>query len=113
MASTSVTRQIPGYQTFENHRKWEKGGGGLITLVHDDISACQVSDSDQDILTVELILNNEKVRVLNAYAPQEPQSNSDKDYVVNFWTDIETHIEKARSQNCKLIFQCDANASPP
>ena len=58
-------------KTFSKPRKWESGGG-LITAVHEDFTALQVSDTDFEILTLEVSLGRETIRVLNAYCPQEP-----------------------------------------
>ena len=69
-----------------------------------------MSDTDLDILTIEVSFDKEKVRVLNAYCPQEPQNDSDRENVFKFWSEIEEQIENAKNENCKLVFQCDANA---
>ena len=100
---------IPGYKTFPKNRVNE-GGGGLITAIAENIPAVQVSDVEEDIIVVEIEVNGEKIRVFNAYGPQEPQNNQDREMSRNFWLVLEKLIVDAKNAGCMIIIQCDANA---
>ena len=82
----------------------------MITAIADDVPAVQVSDVEEDILVVEIEVNGEKIRVCNAYGPQEPQNNNDRERSQSFWHILEKQVVEAKNDNCKIIIQCDANA---
>ena len=48
--------------------------------------------------------------MINFYGPQEPQNDQDKTLVRNFWLELEKEIISAKSKNCPLVLQGDANA---
>ena len=63
--------KFPNYTAFEHLRK-EKNGGGLLTLVHNDLKPVSVSDDDpEEVLVVEGTVMNKKIRFMNAYGPRE------------------------------------------
>ena len=71
---------------FEYLRK-DKGGGGLLTAVHKNLHPVSVSeDTDTEILVVQGDINNEKIRFINAYGPQE---NNDEDIKVKFFSKLD------------------------
>ena len=57
--------------------------GGLLTAVDEDLDPILVStgNDDVDIMTVETKLGNSKIRVINAYGPQEDE---DRQIILNF-----------------------------
>ena len=67
-----MTLKIPGYQTFERIRNG-KSGGGLLTSIIDDLNPVLIYTAGDDIelLTVEVNVGNEKIRIFNGYGPQE------------------------------------------
>ena len=98
--------KINGYQIFPKNGKNE----GLITAIDDRIEAIQVSDTEENILVVEININGSKIRVFNVYGPQEPQNSSEREKSFNFWLEVERQIKDAQKNMCKIILQCDANA---
>ena len=50
----------------------DKGGGGLLTAVHKTLKPVSVSEEDDtEILVVQGIVNDSKIRFINGYGPQE------------------------------------------
>ena len=100
--------KIPGYQTFEKIRN-NKGGGGLLTTVDEDLNPVLVSDGkdEVEILVVEADLGDKKIRILNGYGPQEDE---DIQNVLSFWQELETEVIKAKDEGCFILIEMDANA---
>ena len=100
--------KIPGYQIFENVRK-NKKGGGLLTAAIDDTNPVLIhsGSDDNEILTIQVEVNENKIRVINAYGPQE-DDNTNK--IISFWQEIESEIIDAKANNCMILIQLDANA---
>ena len=112
MQETKFSKQglfkIPGYQIFENVRKNRKGGG-LLTAAIDDINPVLINcgSEENEILTIQVKVNENKIRVINAYGPQE---DADINKLISFWQDIEAQIISAKTNNCMILLQLDANA---
>ena len=100
---------IPGYKSFFKNRI-DNSGGGLITAVDQNLSSVQVSSCEEDILVVEIDLANRRIRVINIYGPQEPQTASERQKVLEFWQEVEKQVIKSKDDNCLTILQGDANA---
>ena len=100
--------KIPGYQIFEKIRK-NKGGGGLLTAVDEDLDPVLVANTkdDTEILAVEAKIGSKKIRILNGYGPQE---DDDIQEILNFWQEMEVEILKAKDDECLIIIEMDANA---
>ena len=64
-------------------------------------------NDDAETLTVQLMCGNLKIRVINAYGPQEDDTQQNK---LNFWMGIEEEILAAKSESCLVLVQMDANA---
>ena len=99
-----------GYKTFERLRK-NKDGGGLLTAVVEDLSPVLVSVGSEtnEILTVQVNVGGRRIRIINAYAPQEtPESFVDKS--LEFWEELEKEIVAAFKENCMILIELDANA---
>ena len=63
--------KLDNYVIFERIRK-DCAGGGLLTAVHKNLEPESVGDDTEDeVLVVEAKLANKKVRLINAYGPQE------------------------------------------
>jgi exonuclease III len=89
--------KLPGYQVFEQNRK-NRRGGGLLTAVDEDTNPVLISTSkeDNEILTIQADLGQEKLRIINAYGPQEDDGNQK---VLGFWQDIEAEIMNAENND--------------
>ena len=102
--------KMQGYQIFEQVRK-ENKGGGLLTAVDHDLQPVLVStggeDTESEVLTVQVKVNTKDIRIINAYGPQEDDS---KENIIDFWSEIEREIIKAKDNNCLIVIQMDANA---
>ena len=100
--------KIPGYQNFERLRKG-KSGGGLLTSIIDDLDPVLIDTADDDIemMTVEVNIGTEKIRIVNGYGPQE---HDDTNTILRFWQELEAVVIKAKDENRNIIIQMDANA---
>ena len=84
-------------------------GGGLLTAVDPSLNPMLIStiNEEAELLTVQLVLSNQKVRLINGYGPQEDDNNQNK---LNFWMGLDQEILSAKSESCMVIIQMDANA---
>ena len=96
-----------GYQVFQAERKRE--GGGILTAVKGSLPALVISEGkgEVEILVVEVTVNNLRIRLINAYGPQETES---KNKIADFWSELELEIVKSRNEGCLIIIEMDANA---
>jgi exonuclease III len=102
--------KLKGYQIFENVRK-DGNGGGLLTAADENLMPVLIStgkEDDSEILTIQLKAGNHDIRIINAYCPQEDDSN--KDVIYRFWQEIEEEITNAKDDNCMIVIQMDENA---
>ena len=102
------TTKLPGYQTFEKVRT-NKGGGGLLTAVKEDLNPVLVSQGDEEIeiIVVEADLGKKKIRIVNGYGPQEDDDVQD---IFNFWQEFENKVIQAVEDQCLILIELDANA---
>ena len=87
-----------------------QGGGGLLTAVDEDLVPVLVStgnDDEAEIITVQIKVGKHDIRVINAYGPQEDDSNGK---IFSFWQEVENEIISAKENSCLVIVQMDANA---
>ena len=100
--------KIPGYQIFEKIRK-NKKGGGLLTAADDDLNPVLISSGsdENEILTIQADLGQSKIRIINAYGPQEDDGSQ---RTLGFWQEIESEIMNAKDNDCLVIVELDANA---
>ena len=97
------------YEIFEQIRT-QKGGGGLLTGVHEDLSPVLVSDGSSDdieILVVEADVSEHRVRFINGYGPQE---NANVDDRIKFFARLEEEIVLSKLNGCLTCVELDANA---
>ena len=99
--------KLKGYQIFELTRQGM--GGGLFTAIDESLSPVLVSagNNGNEILTVQVQVGGIKMRILNAYGPQE---GSNKDDILDFWHEVENQIITAKEEECGIILELDANA---
>ena len=94
------------YTFFEYIRK-NGGGGGLITVVHNNLHPVQVSnDDDTEVLVVEAKFDNTKIRLINGYGPQE----SDEDNSKAFMNRIDIEVKSAIFPGTLICIEMDANS---
>ena len=100
--------KIPGYQNFERIRNG-KSGGGLLTCIIEDLNPVLINTANEDIelMTVEVNIGSEKIRIINGYGPQE---HDDTNSIISFWQELETEVISANDLNRNIIIQMDANA---
>ena len=94
--------QLENYQTFQKNRNGS--GGGLLTAVDPNLNPVQVATKNEEaeILTVQIELNNKQLRIINAYGPQDDESQQNR---LNFWSGLEEEIISAKK--FKLYYQYD------
>ena len=99
--------KLKNYIIFEKIRK-NRGGGGLLTGVHKNLDPVSVGDdTDDEILVVEAKLLNKKVRLINAYGPQETANEDDKN---SFFGKLDEEIKKAKLSGSLICLELDANS---
>ena len=105
--NSKLQNKLIGYQVFQAERK--KEGGGILTAVEGSLPALVISEGqgDVEILVVEVTVNNLRIRLINAYGPQETES---KNKIADFWSELELEIVKSRNEGCLIIIEMDANA---
>ena len=98
---------LENYQVFL--KNINGSGGGLLTAIDPSLNPMLISarNEDAETLTVQLMCGNMKIRVINAYGPQEDDTQQNK---LNFWMGIEEEILAAKSESCLVLVQMDANA---
>ena len=100
--------KLPGYQIFEKIRMNQKGGGGLLTAIETVYNPILIDvDNDVEILIVEVMLTVGKLRIINAYGPQEHAANDDKKLS---WNCLNEEVKKAMEESCMIALEFDANA---
>ena len=100
--------KLDNYDVFEKVRS-DKGGGGLLTAVDKNLDPAEVecSNSEVEILIVQCQINRMKMRILNCYGPQETDPELKR---LEFWLTLEQEIVSAKSEDCLVLVQMDANA---
>ena len=67
----------------------------------------RIENEFNEILVVQIKLGSLNVRLINAYGPQDTDTSTNR---LNFWTSLESEINAAKSQNCCVIIEMDANS---
>ena len=95
------------YVIFELTRKKSRGGG-LATLVKPDLDPVFISEGDDqvELLVVQIRIKDLHVRVINAYGPQECDSQERK---ALFWARLHSEVVEAVEANCAVFIQMDGN----
>ena len=98
---------IKNYVVFELTRK-QSHGGGLATLVRPGLDPVFISEgNDQvEVLVVQIRIKDLHVRVINAYGPQECDSQERKSLL---WARLQTEVTDAAEANCAVFLQMDGN----
>ena len=95
-------------ETFEKIRT-DGGGGGLFTVIDINLNPVEVeaSGSTSDILVVQCNIDNVKVRVINAYGPQEYDTLVNR---ISFWQALNQEVRASKIDDCLTVIQLDANS---
>ena len=103
------TAHSANYQIYERIRKGGKTGGGLALGVHHDLCPAWVGEgeNESEILSVEITVQNLKIRCIVAYGPQE--SGPTLDDKIQFWMQLDAEVAAADCNDTGLILQMDAN----
>ena len=100
-------KNIISYVIFEKIRK-DCGGGGLLTVVHKNLEPISVGeDTGEEVLVVEAKLANRKVRLINAYGPQETETEDKKK---SFFNKMDEEIKGAKIAGTMVCVELDANS---
>ena len=63
--------KVKDYTCFEYIRK-NRGGGGLMTVVHNKMNPVSIGNETEDeVIVVEAEIGKDKIRLINGYGPQE------------------------------------------
>ena len=73
-----------------------------MTAVDPNLNPVQVATKNEEaeILTVQIELNNKQLRIINAYEPQDDDSQQNRQ---NFWLGLEKEIISGKSESCMII----------
>ena len=98
--------KLPGYTIFEKIRK-NNEGGGLMSIIHDNLKPIQIPSEHPEFLEVDIFGNFGSIRIINSYGPQEYWSWDTK---VNYFTELESRIILAKSDQKFVCLELDANS---
>ena len=100
--------KLSGYGVFEKVRKTQNGGG-LLTAVNLNLDPVEIESGNEEveILIVQCQIEKMKLRVINAYGPQEDDPFEKR---ALFWQTLESDIVQAKRDNCMVVIELDANA---
>ena len=65
------------------------------------------ASDDREILVTQVLIGKQKLRIINAYGPQE---NELKEKIFAFWEQFESEIINAKENECFVLIEMDANA---
>ena len=100
--------KLDNYVIFEQIRK-DSGGGGLLTAVHKNFEPVSVGDGKdaEEVLVVEAKLGINKVRLINAYGPQE---DALEDLRKAFFNKLDEEVKNAKLTGAFVCLELDANS---
>ena len=100
--------KLDGYVIFEKLRK-DACGGGLLTAVHRNLDPVSVGDGNEEVevLVVEAKLQSKKVRLINAYGPQEDEIEDQRKY---FFNKLDEEVKSAKLSGAMVCLEMDANS---
>ena len=97
----------PNYVTFEYLRE-NNNGGGLLTAVHKSLNPVSVSnDTEEEVLVVEATIATKKIRLINAYGPQEDEKDNIRE---DFFNRIDQEVKSSKIAGAMVCIEMDANA---
>ena len=99
--------KLKGFVVFEKVRQNNEGGGGLLSLVHENLKPILIPDDHSEFLVVDIGGSFGNIRTINCYGPQE---NSSQEIRIDFFTELETRIISAKTEGKMICIECDANS---
>ena len=93
---------------FEKIRSTKKGGG-LATGVIKDLNPIWICDGGENVeaLTLKISVREMKIRIINAYGPQEYDEQQKK---VHFWNYLDREINECQNEGSGCLIFMDGNA---
>ena len=100
--------KLDNFVAFESIRK-NKEKGGTMLLIHGDLKPVLIKEYNEtfELIVVEINTQNNPIRVITGYGPQENWKESEK---MPFWLAVEEEIASAEINERPVIIQMDANA---
>ena len=99
--------KIKDYTVFEHVRK-NRGGGGLMTVVHNTMNPVSIGDeTDDEVTVVEAEIGKEKIRLMNGYGPQEDDL---EDIRLSFFNRLDLEVKCAKLAGTLICIELDANS---
>ena len=96
------------YVIYEQVRKNEKGGGGLALGALKELNPCWVNEGKENVesISINIFLNNMKIRCCVAYGPQENDTIENKDAS---WDHLDREVTEAEISGSGFVLQFDGN----
>ena len=98
--------KLKGFIIFEKNRD-DNEGGGLMSIVHENLKPILISDDHSEFLIVDIGGNFGSIRTINCYGPQETQPLEAR---TEFFIELETRIISAKTSGKLICIECDANS---
>ena len=100
--------KFENYVVYEKVRKSRDGGGGIAIGCLKELYPAWVREGDEEIetLSVNIFVQNMKIRCCVAYGCQESELNDKKEL---FWKYLDEEVEEAAKDGSGLIIQFDGN----
>ena len=103
----SINRiKVPGFTIFDKTRE-NNEGGGLISIIHNNLKPVLIPSEHSEFLEVDVFGNFGSIRTINSYGPQEYWSLEAKS---DYFTELESKIITAKSENKLICLEFDANS---
>ena len=100
--------KLDEYVIFEKIRE-KSSGGGLLTAVHRNLEPVSIDgdNDDDEVLVVEAKIQTEKIRLINAYGPQEDELEDVKKL---FFNKLDVEVKAAKVVGAFICIEMDANS---
>ena len=105
--STCLKSKLNGYKIFPPDLR--RSESIVLTAVDKNLSPVLIphENDDVNIIVVEILVGNQRIRVINGYGPQETDSKCRRN---EFWEVLESQVVNAKNEGCLIIIEMDANA---
>ena len=98
--------KLKGFVIFEKLRE-ENEGGGLMSIVHENLKPILIPDEHSEFLVVDISGNFGDIRTINCYGPQE---NLSVEIRTEFFIELEARIISAKTAGRMICIEFDANS---